>query len=158
MISTVQDRALRSRIDLVEDPEIPVTLTDLGVVRAVDVASDAVTVTLRPTRLACPAREEMARRVRAAVADVTPDVEVAIVWEMSTWEASDVSAAGGRALLEIGYGDPAQPLARCPYCASDEVRRESAFGGGVCKSPYSCRTCGSTFDVLKNTPAEKADR
>lgn len=160
MTGTLDARAIRAQVDRVEDPEVPITLTDLGVVRdvAVNAAARAVSVVLRPTRLACPARDEMARRVRAAVEAVAPDATTSVRWEMSGWESSDVSTEGTRALLQIGYADPALSAARCPYCESAQVRREGSFGGGVCKSPYSCRSCGSTFDVLKNTPAERADR
>lgn len=152
--------AIRTRIDLIEDPEVPITLTDLGVVRdvAVDAVARTVTVVLRPTRLACPARDEMARRVRAAVEAVAPDAGTTVTWELSAWSHTDVSPAGGQSLLQIGYADPAGTDACCPYCRSTQVRREGAYGGSVCKSPYSCRDCGSTFDVLKNTPADRSDR
>lgn len=160
MSAVLDAAAVRARIDLIEDPEVPVTLTDLGVVREVFVDEDdrTVSVVLRPTRLACPARDEMARRVRAAVADVDPGATTSVTWEMSAWDYTDVKPEGSHALLQIGYADPALATAVCPYCRSRQVRREGAFGGSVCKAPYSCRSCGSTFDVLKNTPAERADR
>ena len=158
MTATVDADVVRAQIDLVEDPEVPITLSDLGVVRAVDVGRDGVTVTLRPTRLACPARPEMERRVRRAVATAAPGVPVTVRWELAEWRASDVSGAGSTVLVQIGYGDPAADVARCPYCDSADVRREGAFGGSVCKTPYSCRSCGSTFDLLRNTPAERRDR
>jgi ring-1,2-phenylacetyl-CoA epoxidase subunit PaaD len=156
--ATIDVAAVRSRVNLVEDPEVPITLNDLGVVRAVGVEDAGVTVTLRPTRLACPARAEMERRVRAAVADVVAEVPVEIRWELAEWQAADVSRTGSAVLVQIGYADPAADTARCPYCESVDVRREGAFGGSVCKTPHSCRACGSTFDVLRNTPAERRGR
>jgi ring-1,2-phenylacetyl-CoA epoxidase subunit PaaD len=156
--ATVDLAAVRARVDLVEDPEVPITLSDLGVVRRVAVEDAGVTVTLRPTRLACPARPEMERRVRAAVADAAPGVPVEVRWELAPWQATDVSRAGSTVLVQIGYADPAVDTARCPYCDSVDVLREGTFGGSVCKTPYSCRGCGSTFDVLRNTPAERSGR
>lgn len=158
MTARLDADAIRARVALVEDPEVPVTLTDLGVVREVVVDGNSVSVTLRPTRLACPGRAEMARRVSAAVSTVAPDASVTLNWEMSSWQTSDVNAAGRRALLQIGYGDPAAARPQCPYCESAAVRREGDFGGGVCKTPYTCRSCGSSFDLLKNTPAEQSGR
>lgn len=155
MTASLDAGAIRAQIDRVEDPEVPVTLTDLGVVRRVAVDGDSVSVTLRPTRLACPGREEMARRVRAAVQTAAPGANVTVTWEMSPWQAGDVSPAGGRALARAGFGDPTASRPLCPYCQSARVRREGGFGGSVCKTPYTCRACGSSFDLLKNTPAER---
>lgn len=158
MTATVDAAAVRARVDQVEDPEVPITLRDLGVVRAIAFQDDEVTVTLRPTRLACPARPEMERRIRVAVAEAAPEVRVVVRWELAEWQAADVSRTGRTVLVQIGYGDPAAATARCPYCDSANVRREGAFGGSVCKTPYACRSCGSTFDLLRNTPAERRER
>jgi ring-1,2-phenylacetyl-CoA epoxidase subunit PaaD len=145
--------AVRAAIDLVEDPEVPVTLVDLGVVRAVEPFDGGVQVVLRPTRIGCPGRDEMARRIRIAAADAAPDVEVRIEWEVSGWDAREVSPRGTQALLQIGYAAPGVPEVACPYCGSREVRSGGAFGGSVCKTPFSCRACGSAFDALKSSNA-----
>jgi ring-1,2-phenylacetyl-CoA epoxidase subunit PaaD len=144
--------AVREAVAHVEDPEVPVTLVDLGVVRDVGLADDGdVRVVLRPTRLACPARDEMARRVREAVRSVEPDAGVAVEWELSTWRGDEVSGRGTEVLLQIGYSDPGAAETACPYCGSTKVRREGAFGGAVCKVPFSCRACGSTYDALRGS-------
>lgn len=158
MTATIDVAAVRASVDLVEDPEVPITLSDLGVVRAVAVEDDGFVITLRPTRLACPARPEMERRVRAAVADAAPGVPVEVRWELAEWQSADVSRRGSTVLVQIGYANPAVDTARCPYCDSADVRREGSFGGSVCKTPYTCRSCGSPFDLLRNTPAERRDR
>lgn len=155
-MSAVQD-GVRAAVAAVEDPEIPITLQDLGVVRDVVTTDRTVRVVLRPTRLACPARSEMARRVREAVTSAAPELDVQVEWEMATWRAEDVSARGTGMLLQIGYADPrASGPGRCPYCGSSDVRTEGAFGGSVCKVPFSCAACGSTFDALKGSPAARA--
>lgn len=152
---TREDR-VRTAVATVEDPEVAVTLQDLGVVRSVQLRADRVEVVLRPTRLACPARPEMARRVEAAVKAVEPELAVTVRWEMATWQAADVSAHGSQILVQVGYADP-KTSARCPYCGSAQVRREGAFGGAVCKVPFSCQACGSTFDALKGSTSAQAD-
>lgn len=150
MTAAVDFAAVRACIDRVEDPEVPVTLTDLGVVRAVEVDGDQVRVVLRPTRLACPARDEMMRRVRAAVHEAAPNARVEVSWEMASWQPESVSSDGARDLLQIGYAHPLDTYPRCPFCGSAQVRRGGMFGGSVCKVPFSCRSCGSTFDGLKS--------
>ena len=152
-MSVLEDR-VRAAVATVEDPEVPITLQDLGVVRDVWVAGREARVVLRPTRLACPARSEMARRVREAVLSAAPDVHVEVDWEIATWRGSDVSDRGTQVLLQIGYADPGVGASTaCPFCGSGDVRSEGAFGGSVCKVPFSCRSCGSTYDALKGSNA-----
>ena len=69
----------------VQDPEIDITLADLGVLRDVAVHGDTVRLSLVPTRVACPARSEMERRLRAAVAGVRPTAAVSIDWADGGW-------------------------------------------------------------------------
>jgi ring-1,2-phenylacetyl-CoA epoxidase subunit PaaD len=150
---TLEDR-VRAAVATVEDPEVPITLQDLGVVRDVRVAGGEARVVLRPTRLACPARSEMARRVHEAVLSAAPDVHIEVEWEIATWRGSDVSDRGTQVLLQIGYADPGVGASTaCPFCGSGDVRSEGAFGGSVCKVPFSCRSCGSTYDALKGSNA-----
>jgi ring-1,2-phenylacetyl-CoA epoxidase subunit PaaD len=139
-------------LDRVEDPEVPITLRDLGVLRDVSTGRGRVEVTLVPTRLACPAREEMARRVRAAVADVAPETEVSVTWDMTAWNPSDVSARGRTVLRTAGFQCALAGPVACPYCGAEDVRRAAEFGGAVCKVPFTCRACGSTFDTLRSVP------
>lgn len=146
------EERVRVAVATVEDPEVPITLQDLGVVRDVRVADGSARVVLRPTRLACPARGEMARRVHQAVASAVPGLRVEVDWEMAAWRGSDVSDRGTQVLLQIGYADPGDSAPSvCPYCGSHDVRSEGAFGGAVCKVPFSCHSCGSTYDALKGS-------
>lgn len=132
----------------VEDPEIPITLHDLGVLREVEIASSSVTVTMVPTRLGCPARGEMERRVRNAIASVDPGSDVAVRWEMATWNSTNITERGRGSLRDAGYAPGGATPRACPYCDSTDVRREGEFGGALCKTPFTCLSCGSTYDAL----------
>lgn len=145
--------ALEAALARVEDPEIPVTLRDLGVLRGVSVEGTRVRVRLRPTRLGCPGRDRMERDVAAAVKALAPWLTVEVDWELSPWREQDVTPAGKAALKEIGYALLLGGPARCPYCASENVRPEGEFGGALCKLPYTCRACGSTFDAMRSALA-----
>lgn len=149
-MSSVEE-AVTKAIALVEDPEIPVTLVDLGVVRRVTVSDSRVDVVLRPTRTACPARGEMARRVVESVRSVAPGHEVGVSWELASWSGGEVTARGGSVLLGLGYANPSAEANACPYCGSTDIRSEGPFGGAVCKVPFSCRGCGSAFDALRGS-------
>lgn len=142
--------AVLAALDGVEDPEVPITLRDLGVLRTVARDGDRVTVRLVPTRLGCPARVEMARRVRAAVHGVAPDLDVELRWDPVAWRSRDITRGGGAALEAAGYSPSAGDGIRCPYCRSRAVRRDADFGGAICRVPFTCRSCGSTFDGLRS--------
>jgi metal-sulfur cluster biosynthetic enzyme len=88
-------------ISAVEDPELPISLVDLGLVRELDVVDGRVRIGLTYTSLACPCVEIIKDDVRDAVAalpDVT-DVEVDDVLE--AWSRDDVSPAGLEALRAV---------------------------------------------------------
>jgi len=145
--------ALEAALAKVEDPEIPVTLLDLGVLRGVSVEGTRVLVRLRPTRLGCPGRNNMERDVAAAVKAVDPSLTAEVDWELLPWRERDVRPAGKAALKESGYAVLLGGPARCPYCASENVRSDGEFGGALCKVPYTCRACGSTFDAMRSALA-----
>ena len=141
------DERIDRALDGVEDPEVAITLRDLGVLRDVRRQGTTVTVRMVPTRMACPGRDEMARRVRAAVHDVDPQLEVDIDWDLTSWSAGDISPHGCGVLRSEGYTAQGDAIT-CPYCDGDDVRRAAEFGGALCKIPYHCRSCGSTFERL----------
>ena len=145
--------ALEAALAKVEDPEIPVTLFDLGVLRGVTVDGTRLLVRLRPTRLGCPGRDCMERDVATAVKVVDPSLTLEVDWELLPWREQDVTPAGKAALEELGYAVLLGGPARCPYCASEDVRSDGEFGGALCKVPYTCRACGSTFDAMRSALA-----
>lgn len=134
------------------DPEVPVTLFDLGVLRGMEEVPGGLRVNLLPTRLACPGRDAMVSRVKEAIGATAPGLEVEVVWESAPWSPALVTQKGRQVLEEYGYSllDRGGQPACCPYCRSEDVERAGAFGGAVCKSPFTCRSCGSTFDALRS--------
>jgi ring-1,2-phenylacetyl-CoA epoxidase subunit PaaD len=139
---------IRAAVARVEDPEIPVTLADLGVVRALDIEATGVRVVLRTTRLACPGRQRMAADVEAAVTGVVPGLCVDVEWDTAPWRPEDATEAGRQALRDFGYVMAGASRPSCPYCGAGEIRPEGLRGGSPCKVPFTCRRCGSPFDAL----------
>jgi ring-1,2-phenylacetyl-CoA epoxidase subunit PaaD len=142
---------IESAVRKVEDPEIPITLVDLGVLRSIEFTDDSLRVVLRPTRLGCPARDRMERDIAEAARRVLPAMRVEVEWEAEPWSESDVTSTGRSILRAFGYADGTTTDTECPYCGSADVRAEGSFGGALCKLPWTCRACGSTFDVLRST-------
>ncbi|WP_219413761.1 iron-sulfur cluster assembly protein [Pseudonocardia nigra] len=151
MTDTAPLDAIRKALAAVEDPEIPISLQDLGVLRESSIQGSRLRVVLVPTRLGCPAKGEMERRVRAAVRGVAPSLTVEVIWRGDRWTQDDISEHGREMLRSHGYDAGVEAQRRCPYCAGSDVKQHGSFGGSICKVPFSCRACGSTFEMLKSS-------
>lgn len=154
--------ALDELVREIEDPELPhVTLGDLGIVRSVDVDGDTAIVLLTPTYTGCPATEQIADDVTAAVeaAGYRPDVRMVM---SPAWTTDWITPRGHERLREAGIAppppapDPADltavavdPPVACPRCASRRTRLISRFGGTACKASYVCTACSEPFEYFK---------
>jgi ring-1,2-phenylacetyl-CoA epoxidase subunit PaaD len=163
------------------DPELPMlTVADLGILRAVNVTTEGVVVTITPTYSGCPAMREISadithRLTRAGCDHVTVRTQLAPPWS-SDW----ITADGRRKLAEAGIAPPSpappryfpsqparfpsQPApagpipltlsrpapASCPRCGSSRTRRTAEFSATACKSLYRCEACGEPFEAVKS--------
>ncbi|WP_339102681.1 1,2-phenylacetyl-CoA epoxidase subunit PaaD [Haloterrigena salinisoli] len=87
----------------IEDPEMPISIVDLGLIYGVDVDDGAVTVDMTLTYSGCPARDMLTEDVEAAVAavDGVDDVELRLVWSPE-WTVEMVTERGEEDLREFG--------------------------------------------------------
>lgn len=139
-------------LEEVPDPEIPViSIVDLGVVRAVSVAGDAVEVTITPTYSGCPAMGVIAMDIEIGLAKHGIE-KVNLVTKIAPPWTTDWLSDKGRARLE-SYGiAPPQTAGgpeRCPHCKSSAVERVSQFGSTPCKAQWRCTDCLEPFDYFK---------
>ncbi|MFD5569850.1 1,2-phenylacetyl-CoA epoxidase subunit PaaD [Streptomyces cadmiisoli] len=155
----------------VPDPELPVlTLSELGVVRAVRVHGDAVEVDLTPTYTGCPAIEAMSTDIERALHDHgVRDVTVRTVLAPA-WSTDDITPEGRDKLREFGIAPPrvrhdSGPVAlelgptrtlidetdpvRCPHCGSADTELLSRFSSTACKALRRCLSCREPFDHFK---------
>jgi metal-sulfur cluster biosynthetic enzyme len=86
----------------VQDPELPVGIVDLGLVRSVRVEGTTVTVGITFTSIACPCTDLLVEDVRERLGrlDGVGSVEVEELFE--PWSRDDVSEEGRIALLALG--------------------------------------------------------
>jgi metal-sulfur cluster biosynthetic enzyme len=93
---------VRAALAEVEDPELPISIVDLGLVRSVAVDGDTVRVGITFTSIACPCtdmlREDIQERLRRL--DGVTDVEVDEVFE--AWSREDMTEEGRLALRALG--------------------------------------------------------
>lgn len=87
----------------VEDPEMPVTVVDLGLIYGVTVEDGRATVEMTLTYTGCPARDMLTDDVEAAAAsaDGVEEANVRLVWSPE-WSVEMVTPDGREQLREFG--------------------------------------------------------
>jgi ring-1,2-phenylacetyl-CoA epoxidase subunit PaaD len=143
----VSEAGIRSVLETVMDPEIPVvSVVDLGIVRAI--AADKVTIT--PTYSGCPATDVIERTVREAL-DANGYREVVIETVLTPpWTTEWISEQGKERLREYGIAPPElTKSATCPQCGSTDTEEVSRFGSTPCKAQWRCKDCLEPFDRFK---------
>lgn len=134
----------------VPDPEIPnVSVVDLGMIGAIDVQEERIDVELLPTFVGCPALEVIRSAISDRLAGFGRPVDVTVSFA-TPWSSDRITEAGREALRRSGFAPPADPAAvHCPYCGSERVAMDSAFGPTQCRSLFYCRACRQPFEAFK---------
>jgi ring-1,2-phenylacetyl-CoA epoxidase subunit PaaD len=161
----ITEDEVREALTEVIDPEIPyLSIVDLGIVRSVDVADDAITVELMPTFVGCPALDVMREGVRERLGEVAPEYAVEIKVTLDEpWTSDRISEKGRAVLKQSGFAPPPllremparrnliqlTPVVECPYCNSRNTAMENAFGPTLCRAIYYCRNCRQPFEQFK---------
>lgn len=150
MAAPVTTTAVRDLLATVCDPEIPtVSIVDLGLVHAIRVADDRITIELVPTFVACPALDVIRSTVVDAVSVLSRSVDVSFTFAVP-WTSERLTNAGRAGLRRAGIAPPAEPAdVRCPYCDSGSVAMDSLFGPALCRSLFYCRSCRQPFEAFK---------
>jgi len=93
---------LEAALREVHDPEFPISVLDMGLIRGLAVAGGTARVKLTYTSMGCPCKEMIADDVREALlaVDGVEAVEVEEVWE--PWTHRDLSTQARRTMREIG--------------------------------------------------------
>ena len=144
----------------VADPELPfLTLEDMGILRGVRVAGDAIEVSITPTYSGCPAMDVIALDITTALAKAGFD-NVRINRVLSpAWTTDWLSADARDKLRANGIAPPERPQGKralfaetevaCPTCGSKSTERVSEFGSTPCKAHYRCLACREPFQYFK---------
>ena len=148
------ERQVWAVLEAIEDPELPVSITDLGLISEVRVDGPRVRVTMLPTFSACPAigvmREDIRRRVGALAGVDAVEVAISFVepWTMSrmTTRARDRLFSHGVSVERKGE---AGKSVQCPFCGSTNTRLENPFGPTLCRSIYYCLDCKNPVERFR---------
>ncbi|MFC4541279.1 1,2-phenylacetyl-CoA epoxidase subunit PaaD [Halosolutus amylolyticus] len=87
----------------IEDPEMPISIVDLGLIYGVTVADGVATVDMTLTYSGCPARDMLTDEVetRVGAVDGVADVDLRLVWSPG-WTVEMVTERGKDDLREFG--------------------------------------------------------
>lgn len=142
--------AIDAALAAIPDPELPMlTITELGMVHDVRVEPDRIHVAILPTFIGCPALDLIAAAIRDGLAGFGRDVVVEPTFVVP-WTTDRITPSGLAALARAGIAAPGDHLTvHCPYCRSDRVAMDSAFGPTQCRSLYYCRACRQPFEAMK---------
>ncbi len=159
-------------LESIPDPEMPISIVDLGLIEEERVAAGAdgrVTARIRllPTFVGCPALDMIERDVRDKVAalDGVDEADVAFVFD-PPWTVDRITDKGRRELAGHGITVPDEgsrlpvpghdgtvPLTAsavpCPYCGATRTRLDSPFGPTRCRMIWYCEGCRQQFEHMK---------
>lgn len=99
------DDTLWRALTEVNDPEFPISVVDMGLVRTISREAGRVRVEITFTAMGCPAMEMILQDVRERLLqekDVN-EVEFAVVWN-PPWKKDHLSEEGKRRLKKMGIG------------------------------------------------------
>lgn len=87
----------------VEDPEMPISIVDLGLIYRVEIEDGTAVVDMTLTYTGCPARDMLLGEVEmaAASADRVDDAEIRLVWSPG-WTVDMITERGEEKLQEFG--------------------------------------------------------
>ena len=84
------------------DPEYPISLVDLGLIRGIEVRGSKVYIKLTYTCMGCPAMDMIQDDVRERLLEMDgiEEVEIEVVWP--TWSREDITPLGRKQLKDVG--------------------------------------------------------
>ena len=93
---------VRAALAEVQDPELPVGIVDLGLVRSVTVDGGTVRVGITFTSIACPCTDMLIDDIQARLRQLDGVTEVEVEEVFEAWSRDDLTEEGRLALLALG--------------------------------------------------------
>jgi ring-1,2-phenylacetyl-CoA epoxidase subunit PaaD len=147
------EAAVLLALQTVDDPELPISVVDMGLVHAVGVQGSEVRVELLPTYTGCPALDVIRQRIRDRVLALPNVTRVDVVYRFEPhWAMDRMSERGRRQLKAHGMSVPRRAFAEpvvCPACGSTNTVLENPFGPTLCRAIYYCKDCRNPIERFK---------
>lgn len=151
-------------LETIPDPEMPISIVDLGLVDVVSIEGESVTIDMLPTFVGCPALDMIRNDVVAKVSAMDGVASVTVNWIFDpAWSVDRITETGRESLKTHGVTVPDRcgqgvnesvttlrtSAIPCPFCESSSTRMESPFGPTRCRMIYYCEACKNTFEHMK---------
>ncbi len=96
------DETVRQALQEVLDPEYPVSIVDLGLIRGVEVEGTTLRVRMTYTSMGCPCMEMIQDDIRERLLRLpgVERVEIEVVWE--PWSRDHITEQGLKDLRRVG--------------------------------------------------------
>ena len=93
---------VREALKEVLDPEYPVSLVDLGLIRGIEVEGTTARIKLTYTCMGCPAMDMIQDDVRDRLLQMEgiEEADIEVVWD--SWSREDITPLGRKQLREVG--------------------------------------------------------
>lgn len=137
----------------IEDPELPIAITDMGLVYRVQIEGGVARIELLPTFVGCPALAVIQDRVRRRLLAVSGIDAAEVVFRFEpAWTVDRMTDEGRARLRAHGMSVPRLRLAEpavCPVCGSTNTVLENPFGPTLCRAIYYCLDCRNPIERFK---------
>lgn len=158
MQTLLSDRDIWRVLETINDPELPITVTDLGLIRKVEAVDGQIHVTMVPTYSACPAIQVIRQDIRTRLLTLPGVLGVTVDLSFDPpWTVALMSDRGREQLREYGMSVPTSQRissVECPFCGSTNLVLENPFGPTLCRAIYYCRACRNPVERFKAPPVE----
>jgi metal-sulfur cluster biosynthetic enzyme len=101
-VTMIEEGDIRAALAEVEDPELPISIVDLGLVRSVMVDGTTVRVGITFTSIACPCTDVLREDVQARLQQLDGVTRVEVEEVFEPWSRDDMTEEGRLALLALG--------------------------------------------------------
>ena len=158
-------QAILEVLRTIDDPEMPISIVDLGIVQEVryDESPGLADIDILPTFVGCPALPMLEKMIAESVGQLegVARVKVNFVYD-PPWTVDRITEIGRASLKKIGVTVPDRqgapsadhliqipPPPACPFCEASDVELTSPFGPTRCRMIYYCRACKNSFEHMK---------
>ena len=101
-VASLSKEVVLEALDGVLDPEFPISVTDMGLIRGVEIDDSVVSVRLTYTSMGCPCTEIIQEDIEKCLLDLDGVSEVKIEETYEPWSRTDISHKGLRKLRTLG--------------------------------------------------------
>jgi ring-1,2-phenylacetyl-CoA epoxidase subunit PaaD len=150
----------------IPDPEMPISILDLGLIEEVEILHTSVRITVLPTFVGCIALPMIAEEIKTKVGELenVETVEVDFIHD-PPWSTDRITEKGKSDLASYGITVPdgassvctthaigvelKTSAISCPWCDSRDTTLTSPFGPTRCRSIHFCSACRQPFERMK---------